>query len=93
LPASPEAPSSIPSQPEEATPLAPSSGPAPRPKSPASHAPVGRPRVRAGRNWLRRHRQLAAIIGAVAGASLAMMMSTAERSARLIARRRRRWHR
>ncbi|HZU61864.1 MAG TPA: hypothetical protein VE983_12925 [Solirubrobacteraceae bacterium] len=82
-PSAPEAPAPGPASPE---PIAgtPAAG---RPPVPARSA--GRPRVRAGRNWLRRHRQAAAMMGAVAGAALALMVSTASRSVRLISRRQR----
>jgi hypothetical protein len=77
----------VPSEAEPAAPFAARSG--------ASSTPAGRPRIASGRNWLRRHRQAAAMAGAVAGATLAMMVSTAGRSARLLSRRRRRrrWRR
>lgn len=96
----PKAPEESPAAPTDSiptwappAPVALSSEPTPSSGGAPAHPAAGRPRVRAGRNWLRRHRQAAAMIGAVAGATLALMVSTASRSARLVSRRRRRRHR
>jgi hypothetical protein len=90
---------------DEPAPLSPNTAPV-TPAAPDDHraaaepatsfpaAPVlssaGRPRARAGRNWLRRHRQASAMVGAVAGGALALVLSAAGRPARMVTRRRRR---
>jgi hypothetical protein len=84
-PLAPEPPAKgAPAQPAEAF----ASSPPPVPAAPVSVS-LGRPRLRTGREWLRRHRDAAGMVGAVAGGTLAMMASTAGRSARLVSRRHR----